>query len=184
MQHVSSCPLLSLYCLSTMFTSTKVKESMQSDDKFESPISPLETGRENSMEGLLRPGPATHQCNGPITIHLYGPTTLQFHRHPDDVTLLHGITSNSGFAASNIHKIPRKPLSTSRRPGEDVVNTSHKYSPLPSSQPTKENEKQGIPQQQRAGDWNGPDDPDNPESWPLGKKIFHTIVPSAIAFLT
>ena len=157
---------------------------MQSDDKFGSPISPLDTGRENSIEGLLRPGPATHQCNVPITIQLYGPTTVQFHRHPDDLNLLHSITSNSGFASSNIHKIPRKPLSTTRRPGEDVVKANREYSPLPSSQPTEENEKQRLSQQQRPGDWNGPNDPDNPEAWALGKKIFHTIVPSAIAFLT
>ena len=167
-----------------MFNSNKIEESSKSNDKFGSPISPMETVGENSMEGLLRPGTATHHCNGPITIHLYGPTTVQFHRHPDDATLLYGIKSDSNFAPSNIHKIPRKPLSTSHRPGEDAVKTSHKYSPLPSSQLTRENEKQRLYQQQPGGDWNGPEDPDNPESWPLGKKIFHTIVPSAIAFLT
>jgi MFS family permease len=31
-------------------------------------------------------------------------------------------------------------------------------------------------------DWDGPDDVDDPQNWPTWKKIFHTLVPSAIAF--
>lgn len=30
-------------------------------------------------------------------------------------------------------------------------------------------------------DWNGPDDPENPHNWPLGKKIMHIIAPAIIS---
>jgi hypothetical protein len=31
-------------------------------------------------------------------------------------------------------------------------------------------------------DWDGPDDPGNPHNWPRWKRIYHTIIPAAIAF--
>jgi hypothetical protein len=31
-------------------------------------------------------------------------------------------------------------------------------------------------------DWDGPDDPGNPHNWPKSKRIYHTIIPAAIAF--
>lgn len=31
-------------------------------------------------------------------------------------------------------------------------------------------------------DWDGPDDPGNPHNWPKWKRIYHTIIPAAIAF--
>ncbi|KAH7130283.1 MFS multidrug transporter-like protein [Dendryphion nanum] len=31
-------------------------------------------------------------------------------------------------------------------------------------------------------DWNGPDDPDNPLNWPLGRKLYHVIVPGLFGF--
>jgi len=34
-----------------------------------------------------------------------------------------------------------------------------------------------------AKDWNGPDDPDNPQNWALGKKLYHTVIPGSIGFL-
>lgn len=34
-----------------------------------------------------------------------------------------------------------------------------------------------------AKDWAGPDDKDNPQNWPLSKKLYHTLIPTSIAFL-
>jgi hypothetical protein len=30
-------------------------------------------------------------------------------------------------------------------------------------------------------DWDGPDDPENPHNWPLGKKIMHIVTPAIIS---
>ena len=30
-------------------------------------------------------------------------------------------------------------------------------------------------------DWDGPDDPENPHNWPVGKKIMHIIAPAVIS---
>jgi hypothetical protein len=30
-------------------------------------------------------------------------------------------------------------------------------------------------------DWDGPDDPENPHNWPLGKKIMHIVIPAVIS---
>lgn len=34
-----------------------------------------------------------------------------------------------------------------------------------------------------AKDWTGPDDPGNPQNWPFLKKVYHTLIPTSIAFL-
>ena len=31
-------------------------------------------------------------------------------------------------------------------------------------------------------DWNGPEDPDNPQNWPLWKRHFHIVPPAIISF--
>jgi len=31
-------------------------------------------------------------------------------------------------------------------------------------------------------DWDGPDDPENPHNWPVGKKIMHIIAPAVISY--
>lgn len=31
-------------------------------------------------------------------------------------------------------------------------------------------------------EWDGPDDPDNPMNWPLGKKIYHAVLPGLFGF--
>lgn len=36
---------------------------------------------------------------------------------------------------------------------------------------------------QSAKDWNGPGDDGNPQNWPLVKKLYHTFIPTSIAFL-
>lgn len=36
--------------------------------------------------------------------------------------------------------------------------------------------------QDRGFDWNGPNDRDNPRTWSLIRKIYHTFVPVAVAF--
>jgi hypothetical protein len=33
-----------------------------------------------------------------------------------------------------------------------------------------------------AQDWTGPDDPENPHNWPLGKRIWHTVQPGLFGF--
>lgn len=30
-------------------------------------------------------------------------------------------------------------------------------------------------------DWDGPDDPENPHNWPMGKKIIHIVAPAVIS---
>jgi hypothetical protein len=30
-------------------------------------------------------------------------------------------------------------------------------------------------------DWDGPDDPENPHKWPIGKKVMHIIAPAVIS---
>jgi hypothetical protein len=30
-------------------------------------------------------------------------------------------------------------------------------------------------------DWDGPDDPENPHNWPIGKKVMHIIAPAVIS---
>lgn len=36
---------------------------------------------------------------------------------------------------------------------------------------------------QLAADWSGRDDPDDPHNWALPKKLYHTFIPTSIAFL-
>jgi hypothetical protein len=33
-----------------------------------------------------------------------------------------------------------------------------------------------------AQDWTGPDDPENPQNWPLRKQVYHTITPALFGF--
>ena len=33
-----------------------------------------------------------------------------------------------------------------------------------------------------AQDWNGPNDPENPQNWPSGKKAYHTVTVGLLAF--
>lgn len=34
-----------------------------------------------------------------------------------------------------------------------------------------------------APDWDGPEDTDNPKSWSLGKRLFHSIIPGLFNFV-
>jgi hypothetical protein len=42
-------------------------------------------------------------------------------------------------------------------------------------------EKRPSKRAPRALDWDGPDDPENPHNWPLGKKIMHIVTPAIIS---
>lgn len=44
-------------------------------------------------------------------------------------------------------------------------------------------EREGDKHTPSARDWTGSDDQDNPQRWPLGKKLYHTLIPTSIAFL-
>lgn len=43
--------------------------------------------------------------------------------------------------------------------------------------------RQNNRQASSAKDWTGPDDTANPQRWPIGKKLYHTLIPTSIAFL-
>lgn len=51
--------------------------------------------------------------------------------------------------------------------------------------PQKEDLEKGIHQQRtdiNPTDWNGPDDPENPQNWPAWIRYFHVVPPSVISF--
>lgn len=52
------------------------------------------------------------------------------------------------------------------------------------SEATTDNEKQdaGPSQITTATDWDGPDDPDNPHSWPLWLRVYHVTAPALFGF--
>lgn len=31
-------------------------------------------------------------------------------------------------------------------------------------------------------DWDGPNDPDNPQNWPMSKRVYHAVVPALFGF--
>jgi hypothetical protein len=147
---------------------------------------PTDEDNRQSVESDPTPSSNTHHYHGPVTIHLYGLASVHVHRHSDDTTPLNSMTTNSDSATTNTYKIRRKPLSASPngRPPEDATNASLNPNTLLSSTPLLKGGETQQPQQAGVRDWNGPNDLDNPETRSLRKKVYHTFVPSAIAFLT
>jgi hypothetical protein len=139
-----------------------------------------------SIESGTPPSLGRHHYHDPVTIHLHSLTSIHIHRQSDDVTPLNNITINFDSATANTHKIPRKPVSGSSNgePPENPGNTPLGSKASPSSATLLEGATKDCPQHGGTEDWNGLTDLDNPETWSRRKKIYHTFVPSAIAFLT
>jgi hypothetical protein len=51
-----------------------------------------------------------------------------------------------------------------------------------SSQNVQTGNNEAISRIPTAQDWNGPNDPENPQNWPLGKKAYHTVAVGFLAF--
>jgi hypothetical protein len=49
-----------------------------------------------------------------------------------------------------------------------------------SDSPSVDSEGSGIPIEKV--DWDSPDDPGNPQLWPMWKKVFHTAIPALYGF--
>jgi hypothetical protein len=47
---------------------------------------------------------------------------------------------------------------------------------------TKSTEKQPAASIEKAYDWDGPGDADNPRNWPVSKKILHSAIPAIYGF--
>lgn len=52
------------------------------------------------------------------------------------------------------------------------------------SHATQHSVQHGHPVQKlvTAQDWTGPDDPENPMNWPIGKKVYHVLIPALQCF--
>jgi hypothetical protein len=48
--------------------------------------------------------------------------------------------------------------------------------------PQNEEHSPAVVVVQQVLDWDSPQDPDNPQNWPLGKKVYHTLCVAAYAF--
>ncbi|OAL02054.1 MFS general substrate transporter [Phaeosphaeriaceae sp. SRC1lsM3a] len=42
--------------------------------------------------------------------------------------------------------------------------------------------KSALPRSPNCNDWDGPDDPDNPHNWSMGKRAYHAVAPAAFGF--
>ena len=66
--------------------------------------------------------------------------------------------------------------------GEKEVGASQAQSNRTSMAPSTPDEQQSKPEK-KVDDWDGPEDADNPQNWARSKKIWHTAIPSIIAFI-
>lgn len=71
----------------------------------------------------------------------------------------------------------------------NVLSTSEKADGEPSSTHNARADIQSNPEaatdgtSMTAADWNGPDDPENPQNWPLPKKLYHAGVTAMLSFV-
>jgi hypothetical protein len=69
----------------------------------------------------------------------------------------------------------------------DESSTSDKQ-PAPSTDPERASPTQDSPKNEATNaqspvmDWNGPDDPDNPQNWSFASKVYHVTVPGLFGF--
>ena len=139
--------------------------------------------RGQSIESGTPPSLSTHHCHDPVTYTFIVSHPYIFADSLIDVIPLNNITINFDSAITNSHKIPRKPVSSYGELPENPGNPPLDSKALPASATLLESATKGYPQHGGAEDWNGLTDPDNPETWSRRKRIYHTFVLSAIAFL-
>jgi hypothetical protein len=92
-------------------------------------------------------------------------------------------SSNSSFVEMGRKKTSTQHDGIRDEGSDDSVDTAEKgvailRSPEPEPEPRPQHGGVGLHKSVTAQDWNGPDDPENPQNWPLWQRVYHTYVDS------
>lgn len=155
----------------------------------QSPPSPLSFhNHEGGFPQIPLSGLGTSHYHGVVNIHLHGPTRLYVHGSAPESGSPSLVAAHLAPPLRNIHRIPRKPVAASqnRRSGTPlpVATAQAIASPTPPAhcKCRRDLEKQAPEAKSKAK--KDAYETEDPETWRLGKRVFHSIIPSAIAFLT
>lgn len=90
-------------------------------------------------------------------------------------------SSNSSYAEVGKEKISTQHDGVRDKRSENSVDTAEKGVAIlrpPELEPEPQHRGDGLQRSVTAQEWNGPDDPENPQNWPLWQRVYHTYVHS------